>query len=397
MRPTDEVADDAGEPDARILGPQFARLALLAGVYFVAMGATFPVMPRFLRDELGATDTVVGLVLGSMAVGAILGRPVVGHMGDRRGRAVLMVAGGIVSALSMLGLLLSDATVVVLILRILLGAGQGATMVGATTMAIDLAPGHRSGEATSYIFVALHLGTGLGSLLGEWVLRTWSFDAVWTVSAALMAATSLIALTLPNVVGDDHAVHVDGSRNRLMHPQAIVPGAILGVGILGFIGFNAFVPLYADEIGVGDVAPYFLATSLTIVLIRGVGARLPDRLGPRLGGTIALVGVTAGLLVIGGWRTAAGLAVGSVVLAAGTAMLLPSLVGAAVAGVPATQRSFALATYTLFLEISNAFGAVLFGGVAAVSDYGTAYLVSAGLAVVSLVMLRTLIPARTTA
>ena len=117
-------------------------------------------------------------------------------------------------------------------------------------------------------------------------------------------------------------------------------------------------------------------------------------MGPRRGGTIALVGVIAGLLLIGGWRTGAGLAAGSVVLAAGTAMLLPSLVGAAVQGVPATQRSFALATYTLFLEISNAFGAVLFGGVAAVSDYGTAYLVSAGFAVVSLVMLRALIPAR---
>ncbi len=243
----------------------------------------------------------------------------------------------------------------------------------------------------------MHLGTGLGSVLGEWVLRTWSFDAVWIVSGTLMASTSLVALTLPNIVGDDAAGHVDGRRNRLMHPQAIVPGAILGVGILGFIGFNAFVPLYADEIGIGDVAPYFLATSLTIVLIRSVGARLPDRLGPRLGGTIALVGVTAGLLVIGGWRTGVGLAVGAVVLAAGTAMLLPSLVSAAVAGVPATQRSFALATYTLFLEISNAFGAVLFGGVAAVSDYGTAYLVSAGLAVVALVMLRTLIPARTIA
>lgn len=380
-----------GDADVRILTPAFGRLALAAFVFFIAMGATFPVLPRYVRDEIGTGDTGVGIVLGAMAIGAIVGRPFVGRFGDRRGRGLLMVMGGLLAGAAMIGLLVADSIPALLALRVLFGFGGGATMVGGTTLAVDLAPASRSGEATSYVFVALHLGNGIGALLGEWLLNTWSYDAVWIAAGACMGASSLVALSLPNVVDD--GLSLDAPVG-LLHPRAIVPGMILGMGAIGFIGFNGFVPLFADEIGVGDVAPYFFAASITVVIVRFFGARLPDRLGPLRGGTIALVVMTAGLLLIGGLRSGAGLAAGSVVLAGGAAMLLPSLVTAAVDGVPVTQRSRALATYTLFLEISQAFGTVLFGGVAALSSYGTAYLVAAGTSVVALAMLRTLIPRR---
>lgn len=375
---------DVDSARERVLDATFARLTAVAFVYFIAMGATFPVLPRFVRDELGAGDTAVGVVLGAMAVGAILARPGLGTVGDRRGRRLLLVVGGLVSAAAMAGHLVADGLVVLFLLRLLFGAGQGAVMVGATTLAVDSAPPQRSGEATSYVFVALHLGSGIGALVGEWLLQSRSFDAVWVMCAAAMAASALVALTLPRAIPADRA----DTTLPMLHPNAVLPGIILGIGTLGFIGYNAFVPLFADEIGVDNVAPYFLATSLTIVVIRAVGARLPDRLGPRRGGTLALVVITVGLAVIGTWRSAVGLGIGSVVLASGTALLLPSLVTAAVDGVPAAQRSRALATYTLFLELSAAIGGVLFGGVATVSSYGAAFVVAAGIAFGALVLVR---------
>jgi len=374
----------AGSTPGRLFDASFARLTAVAFVFFMAMGATFPVLPRFVRDELGAGDTAVGVALGTMALGAILARPAIGTIGDRRGRRLLLVAGGLVSAVAMAGHLAVDGLGMLIVLRLVFGAGQGAVIVGATTLAVDSAPGDRSGEATSYVFVALHLGSGLGALLGEWLLQNRSFDAVWVMCAVAMSVSAVVALTLPRGIPNDPA----DTSLPMLHPRAVLPGIILGIGTLGFIGYNAFVPLFGDEIGVDNVAPYFLMTSLTIVAIRSMGARIPDRLGPRRGGSLALVVITAGLTIIGAWRTAVGLGVGSVVLASGTALLLPSLVTAAVDGVPAAQRSRAMATYTLFLEISAAVGGVLFGGVASVSTYGTAFLVAAGGAAVALVVLR---------
>lgn len=377
--------DSAEAPD-RILTPRFAVLAGVAVAYFVAMGSTFPVLPRFVRDTLDAGDTAVGVVLGSMAIGAILARPVLGLVGDRYGRSILIIAGGLISSAAMIGHLGATSIPVLVLLRVAFGVGQGATIVGATTLAVDLAPPERSGEATSYIFVALHLGAGIGALLGEWLLRTSGFNAVWVAAGVGMAISGIVGLGLQ--MGPADNVVTERVTTVLLHPTAVLPGLILGLGGLGFIGFNAFIPLLGDEIGVENVAPFFLASSLTIVLIRGFGARLPDRLGPVRGGTIALCLAATGLTVIGSVRTATGLGIGAVVLASGTALLLPSLVTAAVRDVPINERSRAMATYTLFLEISAALGAFMFGGVAAASSYGSAYLVAAAISLSALVLLR---------
>lgn len=354
------------------------------------MGAIFPVMPRFVKDELGGTDTTVGLVVGAMAIGAVAARPVIGYLGDRHGRRLLLIIGGIVSAIAVLGLLIVDDIGVLFLLRVVYGVGQGAFFVGATTLAVDLAEPDRRGEATSYIFVALHFGSGLGPLVGEWASETWSFDTAWVIAAAGSAIAALLAFTIPRPA--EHSIDLGPTRIRLFHPNAVLPGMILGIGIIGFVGYNAFVPLYADEIGVETIAPLFMVASFTIVTIRFFGAKLPDQLGPLRGGTVALIGMATGLAIIGFLDSTAGLYAGTVVLSSGTALLLPSLVPAAVEGVPTNERSTALATYTLFMEFSLALGSVFFGAVAGVSSYGNAFILASGLSLAALALLWTTLP-----
>ncbi|MEM7286878.1 MAG: MFS transporter [Actinomycetota bacterium] len=368
-----------------LLTPDFGRLAITAMAFFFSMGATFPVLPRFVKDDLGGTDTTVGLVIGATALGAVVARPAIGFIGDRRGRRLLMILGGVVAAAAHLALVVVGDVATLMVLRVIFGVGQGAFFVGATTLAVDLADVDRRGEATSYIFVALHFGSGLGPLVGEWALGRWDFDATWYIAAAGCAVAALAAITVPNVVGSD--LDLEQPRMRLVHPRAVLPGVVLGIGIIGFVGFNAFVPLYGEEIGVDNIAPLFLISSFTIVAIRFFGARLPDRLGPVRGGTAALVGMAAGMSLIGFVDSAGGLYAGTVVMSCGTALLLPSLVSAAVDGVPANERSTALATYTLFMEFSLAIGAVIFGAVAGASSYGAAFVLAAVMALIALALL----------
>lgn len=353
--------------------------------FFFSMGATFPVLPRFVKDGLGGTDTTVGLVVGAMALGAVVARPAIGFIGDRRGRRLLLIIGGAIAAVAHLSLVFVEDVATLIVLRVLFGVGQGAFFVGATTLAVDLADVDRRGEATSYIFVALHFGSGLGPLVGEWALDRWGFDATWYIAAGGCAVAAAAAITVPNAVSSD--LDLEQPRMRLVHPRAVLPGIILGVGIIGFVGYNAFVPLYGEEIGVDNIAPLFLVASFTIVGIRFFGARLPDRLGPLRGGTMALIGLTVGMSLIGLVGSPAGLYAGTVVMSCGTALLLPSLVSAAVDGVPANERSTALATYTLFMEFSLAIGAVIFGAVAGVSSYGAAFVLAAVLSLAALALL----------
>ena len=156
-------------PEAPLLSREFLILAASTMLFFGAMGAANPVLPRFISDELGASDTMVGLVVGSFAVASLLFRPFLGRLGDHRGARLLMVIGCLAGAVGMLTMLAVTSPVAAIIGRLPHGLAQAAVMTGSTTLAIDLAPVHRRGEAASYILVAFHLGLGIGPLLGEFV------------------------------------------------------------------------------------------------------------------------------------------------------------------------------------------------------------------------------------
>ena len=352
-------------------------------LFFVGFGASLPVLPRFVVDELGRGDVAVGLVFAVYALAAVVVRPLIGHLGDRSGRRVLVLGGAVLTAVALIGHLAATSLAVIVLVRILAGAGQAAVIVGFATMALDLAPPHRHGEAASYVMVATQVGIGLGPLVGETLLRLGSYATVWVAAAVGSLVAGALALALPRDRGS--AVLV---ARGLFHPAAWRPGIVLGLGVLGFIGFLAFVPLYAAELGVERVALLFLVCSGTIAVVRMVGAKLPDRLVAVPGASMALALLAVGATTIGlasaGWM----LFVGTLLLAAGTAVVAPSLVLAAVQGVPHDERARVMATITMFLDIASAAGPAVLGVVASAAGYGPTFLLAGASATVALVLLR---------
>ena len=368
----------------RLLSRDFVTVAASTLLFFAAFAMSLPVLPRYIVDVLDGGDAVVGLVFGANALAAVLVRPLVGRIGDRRSRRLLLVGGSILTAVGLLGHVVADTVLVLVIMRLITGAGQAAVVVAATTLALDLSPAHRRGEASSYIMVALQLGLGTGPLLGELVLLRWSYDAVWVVSAAGALVCLVTALGLSR---EPQRVAPVG-RPRLLHPAGIRPGIVLGIGAIGFIGYLAFVPLFGEEIGLTQVGPLFLLSSGTVAVVRALAARLPDRLGPVPGATVALALMGTGLVAMGLWRTPVGLYLTTFVMATGSALLFPSLMLAATQRAPESERARAMATFTLFIDLTGAVGPSVLGVVASVGGYSGAFVVAGAAAFGALVLLR---------
>lgn len=354
---------------------------------FAAFGISLPVLPRYVVEELGRGDATAGFVFGSFAIAAILVRPFVGRWGDRRGRRRLMVVGAALMVIGLVGHVPAVTVGTLVLARLVLGAGQAALVVGAATMTLDLAPTGRQGEASSYSMVAVQVGLGLGPVAGELVLDAASYAMVWWVSAGVAFVSGVVALLVTPDRGHPDVASVRGVAG-FFHRSGLAPGVILALGMTGFVGFLAFVPLYADEIGVQQAAPLFLLASLTIAGVRLAGARLPDRLGPVRTGTIALAAAAVGLFGLGLWPTPTGLYVMTFAMAAGTALVVPSLLLAAVQGVVVHERSRVMATFTSFIDVAGALGPLLLGAVASVSTYGAAFITAALACVVAGVLMR---------
>jgi MFS family permease len=354
------------QPRPTLFTPAFSALTLASLAYFTAAGMLIPALPRFVAGTLGGGNAAVGVVFGAFSVSAVLLRPAAGVYGDRRGRRPLMLGGAALFALSVLAYGWAPTAAALVGLRLVGGVGEAMFFVGMVTSFTDLAPAERRGEAMSLASLALYLGIGIGPLVAELVTARAGLTAVWVVAAgaafAAVALTARVPETRPLEALEDAGQAV---TRRLVHPAGLLPGVVLLASIVGMAGFLAFVPLHVLDIGMGGSGTIMLVFAGVVVLIRSVGARLPDRLGPARAIRAALTLSVIGLAVVGTWHTPIGLMVGAVVLATGVALLTPSVFALAVADVPATERGQVMATTSAFIDIAFGVGPISMGIVAA--------------------------------
>ncbi len=299
-----------------------------------------PVLPQFVEHELGGDTLGVGIAVGAFAVGAVLLRPYAGRLGDRYGRRMLVIVGAFVVATSAALYPLASNLVILVAVRVLGGLGEAAFFVGAGTMIADLAPVERRGEAISYWSVAVYSGLAFGPFLGEVVLDASSYDSVWIVSALLAFGAGLLALLITETLTDEaRAAYLAlEERQPLLNRSALAPSVILFLGLCGLAGFTELVPLYVTDIGLSDSRLVFLLYGCLILVVRIVGAKVPDRLGPRRAGTLAFIGGASGLAVMAAWASVAGLILGTILFAAGMSLMYPAMLTLALTGIDDSQR-----------------------------------------------------------
>lgn len=367
-----------------VTGP-FMLVMLSNFAYFLAVGATLPVLPRFVEGPLGGGSVAVGITIGTFSLAAVLLRPFTGRLGDTRGRRVLIVVGAALVALSLFGYIISTSLLLLNVLRLLSGAGEAMFYVGTASAINDLAPDERRGEALSYFSLSLFAGIGLGPVLGESVLDAVGFDSAWLVAAALSMAAAAVGWFVPETRPD--ATGDDGFR-KLVHPAALLPGTVMAASIWGLAMFTTFIPLYVFAIGMSGSRFLFALHSGTVFAVRLFGARLPDRLGASTAATGALTCSALGFVAMGLWRSPAGLVIGTIVWSLGHSLAFPALMSMAVKGAPASERGAVIGTFTAFFDLAFGVGAVAAGGIVAATGYRGGFFTASIAAGAGLVLLQ---------
>ena len=376
------------EPDAsRLITRPFVSVALTAFIFFFYIGIVLVTIPRFIEDELGAGEFGVGLAVATFAAAAIVVRPFLGRLIERFGRRAIMMVGALVAAGSGAMLGLSTALWHVLVLRSFMGLGEAAVFVGAATLIADLSPPHRRAEAASYFSVAVYGGIGLGPTIGEWVLADDRYTLTFLAAAGFSALAAVTVLGVPKRVDRSSTPAKSDVKPPLFHRAAFWPGVVLASGIAAFAVFAAFIPEYARTVGLGGSAGLFLVYSIVSLLLRLLGARLPERLGEHRMVTVALSSLAAGLALISLVTEPWALWVGAGVVGVGMAFLYPSLMANVVNRVDDGERASALSTFTMFFELGSVVGGVVLGAVGELFDKRAGFFGGAVIAALGLVVL----------
>jgi len=376
-------------PQNRLFTREFLTLLATGTTLMLGMGALLAILPVYVVDELDGTELTAGVVMGSAALTALLSRFWFGRMTDRRGARRMIAIGGVVSALSMVLLVVFPTVPGALVSRLVMGAGSAAFFIGSTVRAMELAPADRRSQAAAFNLVAVHLGMGLGPMGAEWVLDQSDYVTVWWVIAGLSILSGSLSWGLSHRPGDPAA-----EPSPLIHRGSIWPGVVTLFGIFGFNGFLTFAALYSDTIGMDSVGIVFMVSSGTMIVARVAFGRVPDRVGPLRAGSGALLLTASATVLLALWASPTGLILGAGLLALGLSLQSPSFMVVAIDGVSDRERGSAMATYTAFFDLANALVGPIMGLLVTWSGYRLAYLVASGVTFVAFILTRIVLAPR---
>ncbi len=368
--------------------------ALLLGsvlVFGLSHSAYF-LLPKYLATELGAGASEIGAVSSAPWFVVVALAPAVGVAVDRYGRKRIAVFGAGVLALTCLGFLrVSEIGPLLYALRLLHGVAFACFFVATSTLAADLAPPARMGQALGWFGAMLVSTNALAPALAEWIAGQAGWHAVFGLTA-LFAFAALVFVTR---VQDARPTQLAGEATGLL-ATARRPGlpAVLVASALAGVTFGALFTFYqpwALELGHQSVSGFLVGYSLAAVGVRTGFGHLADRSGRRRValGSLVLYAVTsfamAELGAIGLWPI--GIALG---LSHG--LLYPTLNAMAVEGVGDDARGKVMALYNAAFNVGFSGGSLALGPVAEAAGYPVVFGVAGVACLLALPLLRSTTP-----
>jgi MFS family permease len=360
----------------------FAGIFVVTALGLLAVGATLPVLPRYVKGPIGGSDLDVGIVTGAFAITGLACRPLAGRLADRRGRKLVVICGAISTAVAGLLYFVPAGIGGLIVARLFLGAGEGAVYTAGSAWVVDMTPPERRGRIIGLYGLAIWGGLALGPPIGELILQSASFAAVWLFAAAAPLVGACLALRIP----ESFVPHPGGepAGRQWISREALRPGLGLSLAIVGYAAMAAFVVLHLDQQGVGHGAAVFTAFAASVVGMRVIGGWLPDRFGsiPCVIGAAATE--AAGLLLIAGAESMPVAVLGAVAMGSGFSLLFPSLALLVVNRVPEERRGVAMGTFTAFFDLGMGVGSPIVGAAAAIGGYEAAFVLAAGCALATI-------------
>lgn len=344
------------QPTTRFYAGLCATAVLCYGSYAMCR---VPLMPLYAR-ELGATPTMIGVVMGASTVVGILVKLPAGAWSDVVGRRPMLVAGALVFAVLPFIYLWVTSLAVLVAVRALHGSASAIFGPVASASLSDAAPAGRRATWLSTYATFQGAGQALGPIAAGYLIAAGSYAYAFLAAGLLAAATPLLVRQLPFDAPPPgaparHRV-ADAVREVFRHPLILLTSLTQAAQFVQHGALSAFLPLYAhDRLGLAPSALgwLFAVQILTTVLARPVMGIICDRVGrPVL--------IVSGLIV-------SSVAVVSVSMAASAAVLTGSI---AVYALGVAITSSATSAYITDLSRRARYGTAhgLFGSIYDIGD-----------------------------
>src|SRR6476660_2316466 len=288
-----------------------AKLFVLIVTNFVDMVGLLMIIPLlpFYAREMGGGALVVAILMGAFTAAQLLSAPIWGRFSDKYGRRPALLVGLTAAGIAYLVFAFANSIWLLLLSRLVQGAGGGTVGVIQAYVADSVEPQNRA-KALGWLSAATNVGVAIGPALGSAALRFGSRGP--GIAAATLCLINIFFawkfLRESRDLTDAHDKKPRTSRtaiaNVLTHPAEPAPRLIwiYAIAMGAFSGLMAILALFlADQFGVGKDRIWIFYTyvgTISVITRAGILGRMVDRYGEARLSRIGLALLATGLATL---------------------------------------------------------------------------------------------------
>lgn len=339
-------------------------LGSVVGLRFFGLFVVMPLLSVYAASKVGASDQIVGLIMGAYAASQLVFQFPFGYASDKWGRKPVIIIGLLIFAIGSIVAAFADSATTLLIGRFLQGAGSISAVT--TALAADLTPENKRGKAMATLGGFIAMSFIVAMLIGPVLGSNWGVDKLFELTAVLGALAALVLLLFvpkpPVYKNLSHKATIGALfENRSLNMM------YLFIFFHGFLLTNMFFVLPLEltrHFGWSPLDSWMLYVPSTIL---GMVAMVPAAILSEKRGLfkqVTIIGVAfflVGFLICATAINPIMFCVGGVVFFMGFNMLEPILQSAASKYAKAALRGKALATFTSFQYLGVFIGGMLGG------------------------------------
>ncbi len=362
-------------------------MVLILGIF---TGAVSQMVNPFITKysvSFGADLALAGIVAGVMPVVAMLFRPIAGIASDRLNRKRLMMCSTTVTAVAIIGCMLSKNIISVMIFRMLQGISFSFMGVVNMAFATSFMPEDRIGEGIGYMTLGTVLAYAVGPNIGIWIMENYGYTGCFACAAAVSLLATVFISVMPYkkpVKRDRNEQKQKFSLGNIISTKLIVYAILAALFSMGYSLVNSFLVLFGEERSISNIGLFFTAYSLAILFVRPIAGKLLDKKGLAYLIYPSYIFYVISLIVLGSATSIWMVIVASVFQAVAQGAGLSGVQGYSVKLLGRERAGIASSTLYIGQDLAHSVTPVVGGAIAASFGYGVMYYFGAGIMVMGM-------------
>jgi len=265
------------QPKDKLWTPSFVSACIGNFLLFFAFYLLVPIFPLYLIEKFDTSKSLVGIILSSYTVAALLIRPFAGFVLDMFNRKPIYLGAFFLFVLTFVGYPLANAIGMFLFYRILHGFTFGFVTTAGNSLIVDIMPASRRGEGLGYFGVANNLAMAVGPMTSLLMHDYYSFDAIFYVAIGTGLLGFIFATAIKSKNMADRSVKQPMAFDRFFLFEGFFAGFCLLMMGIPYGMVVTYIAIFGKELGIhSGVGLFFTIMAVGLTVSRLIGGKMVD-------------------------------------------------------------------------------------------------------------------------